>query len=116
MRSSVVCLTCGTVSCSTEPCLDLSLPIPKMCRAAEPARQNLLQLVPRAGLVNTLRFGVYQTVFEGWTPRRAEFTDIRAKAANSGLRVTMRPEAGALAGASGAFFCFKGFFKGCYGF
>ena len=41
LRSSIVCLSCGCVSCSHEPFLDLSLPIPsKARRAAQLAAAN----------------------------------------------------------------------------
>jgi len=32
LRSTIVCLSCGAVSCASEPCLDISLPIPSWKR------------------------------------------------------------------------------------
>ena len=40
LRSTVVCLSCGSVSCSYEPFLDLSLPIPNHCGTCAPGSKG----------------------------------------------------------------------------
>ena len=49
LRSSVVCLSCGQISTSTEPFLDLSLPIPRMRRDREAAATAEPAVVEPAG-------------------------------------------------------------------
>ena len=53
LRSTVVCLSCGSVSCTSEPFLDLSLPIPsKARRAAAHHQRGVDGAAAAAGFVN----------------------------------------------------------------
>ena len=56
LRSTVVCLTCGAVSCATEPCLDISLPIPSKLHRQQAPPQQAEQAQTAAGAAGSAGF------------------------------------------------------------
>ena len=77
LRSTIVCLTCGAVSCTSEPCLDISLPIPS--RARRQAHQQAQQQAQQQDSVSAVELTATSTAFDGVSSSAVGVADVLAK-------------------------------------